>query len=83
MTALEKYNDLLIKPQLRTEHLSVQVTAPGQKLVEMRITVGEMDTMAPATGFTTCSVYLKPEEVDSLIERLEIAKNVVIEKNKE
>jgi hypothetical protein len=78
MNVIEKYQDLLTKPQLRAEGLSLQ-TSIQRELIELRV-VGNMAPEQPATGFGEFHIYLKPEEVDKLIERLKIAKDALVEK---
>lgn len=80
MTALEKYNDLLSNPQLQVDGLTLQVSAPWWKSVEIRASVGQMADEQTATGFAEFRIFLKPEEVDNLIERLKVAKDALVEK---
>lgn len=80
MTALEKYEEMIRTPQLRNGALRLTV-CKMKEYVEIKASFGGVDfgQDPTANGWSVSEIYLTPEEVDNLIERLQIAKNAVLE----
>lgn len=79
MTAIEKYYDLLSSnPQILIDNLALKVSAPWWKAVEIHISMGNVTAEQPIS-FADIKVFLKPDEIDNLIERLKIVKDALIE----
>lgn len=67
---------MLSNPQLVLDGLTLQVRC-SLNHVEVKFSIGKTDFEKPATGLADFSIFLKPEEVDNLIERLKISKDAL------
>lgn len=79
MTNSEKYEILLNKPAIKADTMSVQVHAPWFSVVEIRACVGTMYGNV-SCGVSECRIFLKPKDVDELIDRLQVAKEAILER---
>lgn len=74
----KRYQELLSAPQLHVNGMTVQVSTPWWKYVEIRASFG-VGIGETCCGSSECEIFLTAEEVDKLIERLQIAKEALLE----
>lgn len=84
MSIKAKYEAMLGGPGIVADGATVQVYSPWYKVVEISISTGTNGILGAPVGVAShTQLFLEPTAVDELIERLQIAKEMILEKQKE